>query len=99
MRVFRAIIHPEPLLVTAAQMEIVEGGAVGTQFAGDGHSRRETLLPEQLAHEPHGGALIAPGLNQHVEDLALVIDSAPQVHLLAGDADDHLIQVPYVDLG
>jgi hypothetical protein len=36
-------------------------------------------------------------LNQHVENLALVIDGAPQVHPQAGDANDHLVEVPYVD--
>ena len=28
---------------------------------------------------------VAPALNQHVEDLALVIDGAPEVHPLPGD--------------
>jgi hypothetical protein len=26
-----------------------------------------------------------------------VIDGAPQIHPLAGDANDHLVEVPYVD--
>jgi len=42
--------------------------------------------------------LVAAALNQHVENLALVIDGAPQVHPLARDANDHLVEVPYVDL-
>jgi hypothetical protein len=33
---------------------------------------------------------VAP-LEQHVEDLALVIDGAPEVHPLAGDLDHHLV--------
>ena len=40
----------------------------------------------------------APGvtaaLNQHVEDLALVIDGTPEVHPLAGDPHHHLVEVP-----
>jgi hypothetical protein len=39
---------------------------------------------------------VAAALNQHVENLALVIDGAPQVHPLAGDANDHLVEVPPV---
>src|SRR5712671_3077715 len=81
----RAIVHPEPLLMTAGQMEIVEGSTVGAQLVGDYQLGCEALLPEQLAHEPQGGALIAPALNQYVEDLALVIDGTPQIHPLAGD--------------
>jgi hypothetical protein len=38
--------------------------------------------------------LSRPALNQYVEDLAFVIDGTPQIHPLAGDANDHLIQVP-----
>src|ERR1700680_2009728 len=90
MRILRAIVHPEPLLMTAGQMEIVEGRTVEAQLVGDYQLGCEALLPEQLAHEPQGGALIAPALNQYVEDLALVIDGTPQIHPLAGDANDHL---------
>jgi hypothetical protein len=35
-------------------------------------------------------------LNQHVEDLSLVIDGAPQVHPFAGNPDHHLVEVPSV---
>ncbi len=83
MRILRAIVHPEPLLMTAGQIEIAEGGTVGAQRVGDYHQPGcEGLLPEQLAHEPQGGALIAPALNQY--DLALVIDGTPQIRPLAG---------------
>src|SRR5207248_4347880 len=33
---------------------------------------------------------------QRIENLALVIDGAPQVHPFAGDANHHLIEVPPV---
>ena len=33
-------------------------------------------------------------VDQHVEDLALVVDGTPQVHPLAGDPNNHLVQVP-----
>ena len=33
-------------------------------------------------------------LNEHVEDLALVIDGAPQVHPFPSDPNNHLIEVP-----
>jgi hypothetical protein len=51
---------------------------------------REALFLKELAHQPDCSPLVAPALNQHVENLALVIDGAPQVHPLAGDANDHL---------
>src|SRR3984893_12490315 len=45
----------ESLLMSAGQMEIVEGGAVGAQLVGDYQPGCEALLPERLAHEPQGG--------------------------------------------
>ena len=42
----------EFLLMSAGQMEIVEGGAVGAQLVGDYQPGCEALLPERLAHEP-----------------------------------------------
>jgi hypothetical protein len=38
----------------------------------------------------------ASALNQHIEDLAFVIDGAPQVHSPAGDPDHHLVEVPSI---
>ena len=35
-------------------------------------------------------------LDQHVEDLAFVVDGTPEVHPLAGDPDNHLVQVPSI---
>jgi hypothetical protein len=37
---------------------------------------------------------VSPTLNEHVENLALVVDGAPQVHPFPGDPDDHLVEVP-----
>ena len=56
--------------------------------------RREALFPEQFAHQPECRQLVAPALNQHVENLALVIDGAPQIHPFAGNPDHHLVEVP-----
>jgi hypothetical protein len=35
-------------------------------------------------------------LNQHVEDLALVINGTPHVHPPAGDPHNHLIEMPTI---
>jgi hypothetical protein len=57
--------------------------------------RHEVLFLEQLAHEPQGRSSVASALH-HVENLALVIDSTPQIQPLAGDAHHHLVQVPAI---
>jgi hypothetical protein len=40
--------------------------------------------------------VVAPALNQHVKDLALVVDGAPQIHPLAGDPHHHLVEMPAI---
>jgi hypothetical protein len=94
MGVFGAVALSNALLMRAGQAKVPEGRCVGAQLVGDQQFRRETVLPEQLAHQPERRVLVASALNQHIEDLALMIDSAPQVHPLAGYSDDHLVEVP-----
>jgi len=78
----------------ADQAELPECRSVGGELVGHQQFRRETLFPEQLTHQPQRRPLVASTLNQHIENLALVIDSAPQIHLPAGDPHDHLVEMP-----
>src|SRR5258707_13280422 len=82
--------------MTAGQAQVPESSAVGAQLIGRQQFRRETLFLEELAHQPECRPLVAPALNQHVENLALVVDGAPQVHPLASNPDHHLVEVPSV---
>ena len=75
---------------------MLEGSAVRAQLVSRHRLRREALLAEQLAHELDGCAFVPSALNQDFENLALMIDCAPQVHMLAGDPDDHLVEVPAI---
>src|ERR1041385_7961812 len=78
----------------AAQAKMPKRGSVRVEFIRGQQFRREALFPEQLAQQPKGRALVAAGVHPHVENLALVIDGAPQVHSLSGDADHHLVEMP-----
>lgn len=49
---------------------------------------------QQSADQLGRSALVAPPLHQDVQDLALGIDRAPQVHHAAADRDEHLVEVP-----
>jgi hypothetical protein len=82
-----------PPLVRTGQSKMPKRESVRAQLVGRQGSRRETQFPEQLAHQPKCRALVAAALHQHIENLALVIDGAPQVHPLAGDANHHLVEV------
>jgi hypothetical protein len=48
---------------------------------------------KQLAHQPQRCALVAAALNEHIEDLALVVDGAPQIQPPAGDPSHHFVEV------
>ena len=78
------------------QSELPKGSTIRGQLIGDQNLRSKSLFAQQLAHEAECGVLIAMPLDQHVEDLALVIDRPPQVHALPGDPDDHLVEVPWL---
>ena len=39
-------------------------------------------------------SLVSPALNQDIQNFPFVVDSAPQIHLLAIDRDKDLVQVP-----
>src|SRR5260370_24634848 len=96
MRILGPIVLSEALLVVAGKPKMPEGSAVGAQLVSRHLFRREALLAEQLAHELDGCALIPSALNQDLENLALMIDRAPQIHMLAGDPDDHFVEMPAI---
>src|SRR4051812_45481330 len=54
----------------------------------------DPLALQQLPKQLHRGMGVAPLLDQHVEHLALIVDSAPQPHAPAADLHHHLIQMP-----
>src|SRR5882757_9033844 len=82
--------------MVAGKPEIPEGSSVRAQLVSRHRLRREALLAEQLAHELDGCTFIPSALNKDFENLALIIDRAPQVHMLAGDPDDHLVEMPAI---
>src|SRR5580704_12917120 len=96
MRILRPIVLPKPLLMPAGQSQTPERRSVGAQLVGDQQFRRETLLLEQFAHQTQRGPTVASTLNQHVENLALVVDGTPEIHPLAADAHHHLVQMPAI---
>ena len=94
MRVLRPVVFPKPLLVPTGQAQTSERGSVGAQSVSDQKFWHEALFLEQLAHQPHCRAAVAAALDQHVEDLALVVNGPPEVHPLASNPDYHLVEVP-----
>ena len=60
------------------------GGALG---------RGEAVLLEQLAHELESCRFVASALNEHLQDLAFIINSPLQMRRPAADAHGYFVQV------
>jgi hypothetical protein len=52
------------------------------------------LFLEQFAQEFHGGSLVAPSLHEHVENLAFVVNRAPEPELPPRKHHGHLVEMP-----
>ena len=81
MRILRPIVFLADPAHGGRKSEMPEGSAVRTQLVGRHRGRREALPAEQLAHQLDGRRPVSTTLVQ-VEDLALVVDGTPQIHLL-----------------
>src|ERR1700758_3299335 len=96
MRVFGPIIEALVLPLLNPGHDLPLGSGVALQLVGDDHTRGSTLLLEELAQEAFVGLLVAPALDENIENEAVLVDGTPQPMLLPGDADDNLIEVPFV---
>ena len=63
-----------------------------------GHEPRwlAALAFEKLAKELLRGTPIAPRLNQDVDEIAILVDGAPEILALAADGDEDLVEVQNV---
>jgi len=71
-------------------------GATAPEAVGD-KAVRDTATPrEQLAKEPRGGVAIPAGLEQEVDDLAVLVDSPPEILTLTVNGHEEFVQMPGV---
>src|SRR5260370_25908378 len=96
MGVFGPVIEARVLPMLDRGHDLPLGRGVAPQLVGDEHTRGSTLLLEELAEQALGGLLVAPALDENIENEAVLVDGTPEPMLLPGDADDDLIQVPFV---
>jgi hypothetical protein len=69
---------------------------VRAELVGDDALGRDALLIQQASQETSGGFAVAPGLQNFVENIALLIDRALEPMFLSSDADQDLIEMPDV---
>ena len=83
MRILSPIVPPQPLFVPSRQSHCGLCRAVRAKLIGDQNIRREALFLKELAHEFHGCSLVASPLHKEVENLAFVVNRAPEPELPA----------------
>ncbi len=86
--ILRPVVEAFVLPVLHAGHDLALGRGVAAQLVGDQHTRRSPLLLQELAEQALGGLLVAPALDEDIENKALLVDRAPEPVLLAGDAED-----------
>jgi hypothetical protein len=96
MGVLTPIIEIAALTVLYARENLALRRAIAFEFIGDDHAWHVEQAFEELAEEPLGRVLIASALHENVEDVVVLIDSAPQVMPLTTDCQEDLVQVPLV---
>ena len=84
------------LPVLDAGHDLTLGRSVAAELVSDQHARRSPLFLRELAEQAFGDLLVAPALDEDIEDKALPVDRAPEAGLLAGDAEDDLVKVPFI---
>ena len=71
-------------------------GAVAPKAIGDEATRHLAVAPQQFAKEPPSGMAIPARLEQDVDDVAVLVDGAPQILPLPADGDEEFVEMPGV---
>ncbi len=96
MRNFRPVVQPLMLPVFDAGHDVLFRRGVALEFIGDDHARNVKQTFEQLAKEPFGGVPVSAALRQDVQNVAVLIDGAPQVVKLAVHGEIDFIEMPLI---
>src|SRR5580700_2098911 len=94
MRILGPIVLAQPLLMARRQSDLGPCRAVRAQLVGHQNIGCEAFFLEQLAHQFHRCSFIAPPLHEQVENLAFVVNRAPEPELPARNHHSHLIEMP-----
>lgn len=66
-----------------ARHDLAAGCGIGAELVGDHAPRAAALLMEKAFQQPLGGLGVAVSLNDFVENIAVLIDGAPEKMFLA----------------
>lgn len=75
---------------------LAPGGTIGSQLVGDDALWSNALLFQQPGQQSPSGLGVATGLNDFIQNVAILINGPPQPVLLAANGDDGFIEIPFV---
>ena len=93
MRILRSIVAPSATLVAFYNSKITGCGGIRYQLICDELVWDKAIFLQQLAHQFKRRPFVPPSLDQHVEDLALGVDGAPEVDQATID-----LEIDYVEM-
>ena len=96
MRDFSAVVRVLPGVVVHRWHHFAPRCGVAFQLVRHQPPRLASVPLQQLAKEPFGRAGIAISLNQDVNHVPVLVDSAPEIVTLTLDVHEDFIQVPHV---
>ena len=76
------------------QIQLVECRTVGRQAVGRNRLWLDRLVVQKTSEQLQGRLCVPPALDNEVEDFALIVNRAPEVHPLPTDPADHLVEMP-----
>lgn len=74
--------------------DLTGGRLIGTQLVGDQPLWRHVLLLQQTSQQTLDRLGVSAGLDDLVEDVAVLVDGAPQPASLFVDANNDLVEMP-----
>jgi hypothetical protein len=80
--------------MAGANPKIMRGGSIRAQIVRDQSIGDEPAFLQEFAHQFHRGMLVSLAPDQHVKDLALGVDGAPQIDHAAGNLEINLVKMP-----
>jgi hypothetical protein len=96
MRDFRTVVLSTSLAMGDAGDELAPGRSIAGEFISH-QLMRDILQPfQRLAQEACRSVFVPPFLHQDIQDLAILINRAPQIVALSINCDKHLVDVPHV---
>jgi hypothetical protein len=96
VRDFAVIVQISALPILDSRQDFAVSNAIGSKFVGHDGSRHVAQTLRQFAEEALGGLRITSALSQYIEYVAMLIKRLPEVVQIPLDADENLVQKPFV---